>query len=283
MRTNYRTPKEYEEKFYEIAELSDCVGRKKPERFKALMKTNRGNIDSLSPFPPTGDGLERKNPVIVALGDSVTAGHFESTAATQKESLAFYAKARKGELTEDDVGEVTDVRESYVTRFYYKLIDHYEQTSLSVINCGIAGDDLYGMNRRVYRDVIRYAPDLILINAALNWGTPCGSTEDYEKEFRKLLTVIKNETACDIILITPNMDNPPFPALINPKSSLEERVEVIRRLAEEFDVCLADTYKVWKEYEDAGYPIVPLLANGHNHPSTAGHEVYAGVLMKLIV
>ena len=25
------------------------------------------------------DGLERKNPVIVALGDSVTAGHFEST------------------------------------------------------------------------------------------------------------------------------------------------------------------------------------------------------------
>jgi lysophospholipase L1-like esterase len=246
------------------------------------MKTNRGCIQMFSPFPPIGDGLERRNPLIVALGDSVTAGHFESTASSEEDILVFYEKAMSGQLDENDIGEVTDVRESYVNKFYNALIDWYEQTSLSVINCGIAGDDLYGMNRRVYRDVIRYAPDLILINASLNWGTQCGSTSDYENELRKLLTVITNETNCDIILLTPNMDIIELPEMRNPNSSLAERVEVIRKMAAEFDVCLADTYKAWKEYEAEGYPVDALLANGCNHPSITGHEAYARVLMKLI-
>ena len=68
----------------------------------------------------------------------------------------------------------------------------------------------------------------------------------------------------------------------NPKSSLDERVAVIRKLAAEKDVCLADTYKAWKTFEAAGYPVKELLANGMNHPSTVGHEAYARVLMKLI-
>lgn len=81
-------------------------------------------------------------------------------------------------------------------------------------------------------------------------------------------------------MMTPNMDIPgPF---ANPHSSLEERVEVIRNMAEKKGVCLADTYAVWKSFEAAGYPVKALLANGMNHPSITGHEDYARVLMKLI-
>jgi pantothenate kinase len=39
------------------------------------MQKNIGVVNDIHPDGNTDDGLERKNPLIVALGDSVTAGH----------------------------------------------------------------------------------------------------------------------------------------------------------------------------------------------------------------
>lgn len=91
---------------------------------------------------------------------------------------------------------------------------------------------------------------------------------------------MKKELKGDIVLVTPNMMT--FTPFQNPKSTLLERVEVIRQLAQDEDVCLADAYKVWEEYEKAGYPVDVLLANASNHPSVTGHEMYAWVLMQLM-
>lgn len=282
MKTNFQTPPQWEKIFLELADTMNCTNSVRPEHFKEIMRKNKGDIQMFSPFGPTEDGLERKNPVIVALGDSVTAGHFESVAATEEEALLFFKKATEGTLTEDDVNEVVDVRNSYLTKFWEKLIDKYEQTSLSIINAGIAGDSMYGMEKRVYRDVIRYQPDLVIINGSLNWGPGNGSTKDYENVLRRVLASIMQETKADIVLLTPNMEYHPLPMLVNPESSLDERVEVIRRLADEKKVCLADTYLLWKEYEKQGHPVDALLANGFNHPSVTGHEAYARVLMQLM-
>lgn len=276
MRTTFITPEESAKKFMEIIQNTDTCGTKRPERFKKIMHENRGSVQFLSPFAPTEDGLERKNPVIVALGDSVTAGHFEFT----QDPVSFFAKADAGTLEENDIVEITDARECYLEKFRTKLIDHYEQTSVSTINSGIAGDTMYGMEKRLERDVIRYQPDLVIINGALNWGQDCGATENYRKVLSSVLDRILEQTDADIILLTPNMEQPgPF---TNPLSTLDERVNVIRELAVQKDVCLADTYAAWKVYEAAGYPVTDLLANGMNHPSVTGHEAYAEVLMKLI-
>lgn len=224
---------------------------------------------------PSEDGLERKNPVIVALGDSVTAGHFEFNG----NPMELFAKVDNGEIGEDDAIEITDARECYLDKFRGLLIDKYEQTSVSTINAGIAGDTMYGMKNRVYRDVVRYQPDLVIINGSLNWAEEW-DTEAYKKVLTETVKIIKNETKADIILMTPNMEIQLMP--VNPKSSLDARVEDIRDLAEAEGVCLADTYKVWKAYEAAGYPIDKLLANGANHPSVTGHEMFAQVLMQLM-
>lgn len=60
-----------------------------------------------------------------------------------------------------------------------------------------------------------------------------------------------------------------------------ERVRVIREVAEEQKVCLADVYAVWEDAREKGCPWKELLANGVNHPGAEGHQVYADVLMKL--
>ena len=66
--------------------------------------------------------------------------------------------------------EIYDARESYIEKYRSMLIDRFELTSVSVINAGIAGDTLPSMIARAERDVIRYQPDLILVNGSLNWN-----------------------------------------------------------------------------------------------------------------
>lgn len=274
MRTQFTPKPEYEEAFRKCADKYMQNSDIRAANFDCIMRKNRGNVEVLSPFAPAKDGMERKNPLIVALGDSVTAGHFENVMDIED----FIGKVACGKLTEEDALEITDVRECYLEKFRYLLIDRYEQTSVSAINSGIAGDTILGMQKRLYRDVIRYQPDLVIINASLNWGSDCGGSDIYEKILREVVSAIKTETRADIILMTPNMEV--SEEIANPKSTLEERVDIIRRIAKEEQVCLADAYRIWKMYEDAGYPVAGLLANGRNHPSVVGHEVFAKLLMR---
>ena len=264
------------------------------------MLMNQGSTGGLSGMGLDEAGLERKNPVIVALGDSVTAGHFEMTLPADAEGQkAFMGKffGRKlytpeelAAMTVEELKEIrrpaleiTDARESYVEKFRMKLIDKYEFTSVSVINAGVAGDVLPSMAARAERDVIRYQPDLVLINGSLNWNPSLGTAEEYKEILRALVQRIKAETEADIVLLTPNGDLPNtfFGGASAPEPTTPERVAKIRELAVEEQVCLADTYAVWEAAREAGVPWVELLANGVNHPGVEGHEVYAITLMKL--
>ncbi len=281
-KTTYVTPIECEEAILRIADEIKCVNDKKPEHFKRIMYTNRGNINILSPFPVPEDGLEPKNPLIVGLGDSVTAGKFESVFTTSEEFQEHLKKMTSGTVGENDIGEVSDIGNSYLTKFWQSVADLYQSTALSVVNSGIAGDNVMGMLKRLDRDVIRYQPDLVTINPALNWDEHMGVCEIFASYLDKIVERIKNETNADIILMTPNMMVAPRPDMENHVCSLEERVDVIRDLAVKYDTSLADTYVVWKEYEKQGYSVKAMLANGWNHPSEVGHRLFAKVLMKVV-
>lgn len=284
MRTSFRTPPELAEIFIKIAEAMPPFNCKRPERFISLMKSNTGVVGAISGNGLDEDGLEPKNPLIVAIGDSVTAGHFEFTEHFFEMIARLEANPPKdlSEFPKPDPArpiEITDARESYIEHFRNMLIDQFETTSVSVINAGIAGDSIFGMYARLERDVIRCQPDLVLINGSLNWNDAFGDADKFKQKLRQMIQDIKAKTSADIILLTPNMELPnPFKGI----STLPQRVAAIRELADEEDVLLADTYAVWEEYARQGHPVEALLANGCNHPSITGHEVYAITLMKLM-
>ena len=276
MKTSFVTPKEYADAFLALARAWQPKDERRPDKFRKIMSENRGSIARFSIYGKTPDGLERRNPLVAVLGDSVTAGHFEYT----DDPMKLFAKVDAGEMGEDDALEITDVRQSYATKLRDLLIDEYEQTSVNVVNCGIAGDTILGMQARLSRDVISLQPDLVIINGSLNWAEECGDTNKYEETLREVVQRLKAQTDAEIILMTPNKEVPgPF---ANPYSTLDERVAVIRRIAEEEDTFLADAYAVWEEYADAGYPVEAMLANGMNHPSVTGHEGFAIVLMNFL-
>ena len=298
MKTSFRIRQPYADLFQRCAEAYVCRSPARPERFMEKMRRNTGMAGGM--FGLTDEnGLERKNPVIVALGDSVTAGHFESTMtpALAAKLANGFAKLQSGTSAEEAFAgllvdgrmepiEIFDARESYVEKFRAMLIDKYELTSVSVINSGIAGDMLPSMAERAERDVIRYDPDLILINGSLNWNDAVlGDASQYKAMLRDLVRRFKAETQADIILLTPNGDLPntmfSAPGQGVPEPTTAPRAEAIRELASEEHVCLADVRAVWDAAREAGCPWEELLANKINHPSVEGHEVYAKVLMKL--
>lgn len=285
MRTSYRIPAPYAERFLKLADAYVCDSPARPLRFIEKMKHNRGAVLAAQKGLDK-NGLERKNPIIVALGDSVTAGHFEALLPKDPEDLRrIYECYLAGEEPETAT-EITDARESYVEKFRLALIDKYEQTSVSVINAGIAGDVLPMMFKRADRDVVRYDPDLVLINGSLNWlDSTMGDATAYKELLVRLVRKLKAETEADIVLLTPNGDLPNKlwesigVPVITPTTN--QRVEMIRKVAWEEEVCLADVRAVWDQAGAVGIPWKILLANGVNHPSVEGHEVYAKVLMKL--
>jgi acyl-CoA thioesterase-1 len=298
MKTTFRIRQPYSDIFMQCADKFANQSPVKPERFIQKMKTNTGMAGSLFGFTDD-DGLERKNPVIVALGDSVTAGHFESimTQEIQQQMESLFTRLESCVDLEEirmeiehmgglPVVEIYDARESYIEKFRQKLIDQYELTSVSIINAGIAGDNMLSMMNRLDRDVVRYSPDLVLINGSLNWDDDkFGNAEVYKTLLRKMVQKLKRKTNADIILLTPNGDLPnkllsdSSATVCNPTT--EQRAQKIRETAQEEQVCLADVRAVWNAAKGAGCPWEELLANRINHPSVEGHEVYAKVLMKL--
>lgn len=298
MRTTFRIRQPYADRFAKCAAEFVNSSPAKPTRFMEIMKTNNGMAGAN--FGLAGeDGLERKNPVIVALGDSVTAGHFENLVSPESRKIVgpvfgmMAAGASKQEIRAyiESIGglpvsEIFDARESYLEKFRAKLIDRYELTSVSVINSGIAGDTLPSMIKRADRDVVRYQPDLILINGSLNWNdAQMGDENVYKALLQGLVRKLKAETQADIILLTPNGDLPNTlfapPGAVLPEPTTGKRAEKIREVAREEQVCLADVRALWDSARDAGCPWEELLSNGINHPSVEGQEVYAQVLMQL--
>lgn len=297
MKTTYRIKQPYCDLFLQCARETPCQSPARPERFLRKMAMNQGILGVLSGFGLDSQGLERKNPVIVALGDSVTAGHFERLPSQGDPAQVMEATTRRMELTER-LGvqgveeafakgelpalppvEIADARESYLEKFRELLLDQFELTSVSTINAGIAGDHLLSMIARADRDVVRYQPDLVLINGVLNWGLNLGTTAQYKEHLRGLVRKLQQETEADIVLVTPNGDlpNPPPPQ----GEGTPDRVEAVRQVAWEEGVCLADTYAVWERARELGCPWEELLCNGVNHPSAEGYLVYAITLMKL--
>jgi hypothetical protein len=82
------------------------------------------------------------------------------------------------------------------------------------------------------------------------------------------------------LLITPHFTMPEMMGLPHPRGK-ESRatVAVIRAIAAEHHVGVADTTKRWEHLELEGIPYATLLDNGINHPDDRGHEMFVRDLM----
>lgn len=214
-------------------------------------------------------GLETHGPVtIVAFGDSVTHGAVAG-----------------GEINYETV---------YWNRLRQKLNAVRNYVPVNVINAGIGGITAKGSLARLDSQVLRYAPDLVIVCFGLNDVN--GTLEDYLSALREIFTRCLS-VGVEVIFLTPNMLNT-YVAEGTEARYLEYAAKTAEMqnggrmdfyigsavaLARALGVRVCDCYAEWKRRASSGEDTTVLLANRINHPTREMHELFARMLFDTIM
>ena len=219
---------------------------------------------------------------VAFIGDSITQGCFEC-----------FFDSKGG------IETVYDYKSAFSTRFREIMNMLYPNVQVNVINSGISGDGALGCLRRLERDVLRFSPDLVIINSGLN-DCVMGGEEKLEAYGDALKNVFKKCKAAgaECIMLTECMLNDTVsPHLLSDKHMLEyaenfmkiqnsglldKYFEKALEVAKTEGVPVCDQYKVFKTLNKAGVNTTELLANKLNHPIREWHYYIAIKLIETI-
>jgi len=189
---------------------------------------------------------------------------------------------------------ITAVRSDVQRVFAQRLPGLLRNRGISavVVNSGIGGshsgrlmdNDKIKVNHgldRLTSDVLRHNPDIVIIgfghnDAYIDDNQPNGKSRISLDAFRSNLIYMITELQkkeSKIILVTPSpIARPQRPSFQN--SRLSKYAEVVRSLAVEYEVGLADNNKLFLEYRKNGENYTGLLTDGV-HPNDDGHQMIA--------
>ena len=169
---------------------------------------------------------------------------------------------------------VVNTFNAYPHLLHKALKDRYPYAVINVIVTAIGGENSEKGAQRFKKDVLSCRPDLILIDYALN-------DRGIGLERAKGAWIMMIEQALSqgikIILLTPTGDK--RAKMDDPNDPLQLHAEQIRQLAQGYKVGLADSYKAFKQYIDAGGMLDDLMSQV-NHPNRKGHDLVLREILK---
>lgn len=189
--------------------------------------------------------------VVVALGDSVTAGWLEHG--------------------------ILDSDKAYPALFRTQLSRLFPHAMISVVNGGLGGDNVDGLLARLERDALRHDPQLITVCVGLNDVRKGKENIDaFRAGLLQLIERIQTESQADLLLITPNTRGD----ALQEDGTVAEYVRVLRSVAREKGVGLADVYAIYQGALRTGVSNPSdLLSNRVSHPTREGHRIFVNALM----
>lgn len=154
---------------------------------------------------------------------------------------------------------------------------HYPQGVVNTITTAIGGENSEQGAARFEADVLTHKPDVIFIDYALNDRTI--GVERAEKAWRSMIeTTLKHEIK--LILCTPTPDL--SARMASDDDPLSQQAAMIRRLAAEYHVGLADFYAEFNRLVASGEQLSDYMSQS-NHPNARGHQVAVSVIAPWIV
>ncbi|MBN2138882.1 MAG: SGNH/GDSL hydrolase family protein [Sedimentisphaerales bacterium] len=123
------------------------------------------------------------------------------------------------------------------------LVAKHPHLNLEIINTGLSGDTTRGLKERWQRDCIERRPDVLSVLIGINdlWTQHADADylpfavypDEYELTYRLLLSDVRRECNCVIVLMEPFMF---CSDARNPmRKDLNNYIEVVHRLAREYD------------------------------------------------
>lgn len=153
------------------------------------------------------------------------------------------------------------------------LKERYPNAVINVITTAIGGEQSEQGAARFEAEVLTHRPDVLLIDYALNDRTI--GLERSEKAWRRMIEAALAR-GVKVILLTPTPDL--SEDILAEGGRLAAHAELIRRLAAEYHIGLADVYKAFRARALAGEDI-SLYMSQVNHPNALGHSVAAAEIL----
>ena len=225
--------------------------------------------------------LGAHRPILIAcLGDSVTHGCFELEAISTQQIAPYYR-----------------AWDAYSMKLQRRLSEIYPMAMPTVLNAGVAGENIAMISARAERDVLSFHPDLVILEICLNdAGSGLGDPlKSFAEKAGELMDKILASGA-ELILLTPNSmcyhvpkqapktDNwPEFyknVAEVQSGGVMSAYVQAARDEANKRNVPIADAYARWELMEKQGVDTTSLLANRVNHPVPEMHDLFVEEIIR---
>ena len=159
---------------------------------------------------------------------------------------------------------------AYPHLMHRTLAQRFPYAVINVIVTAIGGENSVQGAARFREDVLCHKPDLVTIDYGLNdRGVPMKDAED---AWRQMIEQ-SLERNIPVILLTPSWDQTWF-AQSEEWHLLEQHADQIRRLAEEYQVGVADSFVIYAKEVKEQDDLLNLLSHW-NHPSPLGHQLIA--------
>lgn len=192
-----------------------------------------------------------------------------------------------------DVGrnraDASDLGDGFPKLLAGHLNEKYPAHNLTFLNRGISGDRVVDLKQRWSGDCLELQPDLVTILVGINdvgfvindQLIPTASElKQFEENYRYLLKSIKEQTAAKIVLMEPFLL--PYPEdRWAWRDQLDPRIQIVRRLAKEFDAILIplDGLLNAKGIADS---FEEYTGDDGVHPTAIGHEVIADIWLEYV-
>lgn len=163
---------------------------------------------------------------------------------------------------------------SYPHLFLKFLTENYQTAVINSITTSIGGEQSEQGAKRFKDDVLCMKPDLLFIDYALNDRSI--GLERTEIAWRSM---IEEALAAKVklVLLTPTPDL--NEDILDENAPLVGYVKMIKKLGDEYEIPVIDSYLVFKQLAKSGTDISKYMSQ-KNHPNELGHQVVLNAIVK---
>ncbi|MEN6548959.1 MAG: SGNH/GDSL hydrolase family protein [Armatimonadia bacterium] len=153
----------------------------------------------------------------------------------------------------------------------------YPLAKLETINAGLSGTVSGDGLRRLEKDVLAHHPDVVVVMFGMN-DVARATPEAYETNLRQIVDKCRAAGA-EVVLCTPNTIGTDAS---RPMDKLRAHAEIVRRLAAELQVPLADCFAAYEAVGQRNPRELTTLMSDNIHPNMRGHKLFAEVMAETI-
>lgn len=168
------------------------------------------------------------------------------------------------------------VSRGYLDYFKEKIYDKFPERKLNLINKGIPGDTSQGGRHRLRGDVLRYEPDCVLVQFALNDAFSGYSPEQFKGNIEEIINGIKESSSSEIVLVSSvclgsDREN----------AFIEVFYSQLEELAQCYQLPVARVHEYWKKKISEGVDFENLVQSDFVHPTSEGYRLMAEAVMEV--